>query len=375
MTGLEYLKRANELADRGLTLNLHAYQSHVFLDWREMRSTAEHPWDRLCDHLNGRGVADLDEALVNLELQPMHEALRALLEPEVVRPLSDLTEVPRGAVAGPRKTTRERTELIERAWRRCEAFLRVARAAFASRHGAAGVARENEAVSTAFRERLRAAMRLPLVESAFPEPWSTAARRVLPSASPLLASTALWGPVLAWCALEAMAETLDAKKPEAAMLDAFDRLRLREPLAQAFSLLGAETEEGWRFAARVKVLLLARVPRLTGARDAEPPVKREAVKADAKAAKPAVAAPESAAKIVPARDESAVFDVKLWSDPDVRWLTGTHEAEGKSYLVREPYEELLWWLELPELLGVAAESAPKREAAQKIAAEVRRSAG
>ena len=62
--------------------------------------------------------------------------------------------------------------------------------------------------------------------------------------------------------------------------------------------------------------------------------------------------------------------MKLWSDPDVRWLTGMHDAEGKSYLVREPYEELLWWLKLPALLDVGREAAPKREAAQKIAADV-----
>ena len=29
--------------------DLHAYQCHVFLDWRELRATAERPWDRLCD--------------------------------------------------------------------------------------------------------------------------------------------------------------------------------------------------------------------------------------------------------------------------------------------------------------------------------------
>ena len=33
--------------DRGLTLDLHAYQCHVFLDWRELQPTAEQPWDRL----------------------------------------------------------------------------------------------------------------------------------------------------------------------------------------------------------------------------------------------------------------------------------------------------------------------------------------
>jgi hypothetical protein len=50
----------------------------------------------------------------------------------------------------------------------------------------------------------------------------------------------------------------------------------------------------------------------------------------------------------------------LWLDPDVRWLTGVHEAEGHAYLVRELYEELLWWLQLPSLLRLLGETAPSR---------------
>jgi hypothetical protein len=48
----------------------------------------------------------------------------------------------------------------------------------------------------------------------------------------------------------------------------------------------------------------------------------------------------------------------LWLDPDVRWLTGVHEAEGHFYLVRERYEELLWWLLMPSLLRIAGEASP-----------------
>jgi glycosidase len=356
VTGLEYLKRAQELAERGLSLTLHAYQSHVFLDWRELRPTAEYPWDRLCDHLNGRGVPNLDDALVNLELQPVHDALRSVLYPEVVRQLSDLAELPRGAVAGERKTTRERTEFIELAWTRCEAFLRVARQAHRARGGVAGVGLEEEAPAELFREQMRAAMRLPMTESCFAKPWSTAARRVLPSGSPLHAATALWGPVLAWCALTVLARALDAEKAENATLDAFDRLRLREPLAQAFSAHGVESEEGWRSSARIKVLLLVE----NGARENDE--KTIATKTDP--------AEESKAEAVITGHEREVFDAKLWRDPDVRWLAGVHEAEGKSYLVREPYEELLWWLKLPELLRLAAETTPKKAAAEEIGGDV-----
>src|ERR1700677_4693145 len=57
LTGLEYLRRAGRVNNHGLRLDLHAYQCHVFLDWRELRATVAQPWDKLCDQLNGSGVA------------------------------------------------------------------------------------------------------------------------------------------------------------------------------------------------------------------------------------------------------------------------------------------------------------------------------
>ena len=94
------------------------------------------------------------------------------------------------------------------------------------------------------------------MEMLFPAPWTAAARRMLPSPSPQLTATAMWGPVLGWCALELLAESIDAENPESVALELFDRLRLREPFAQAFDALGFEGEEAWRVAARIKVVLL-----------------------------------------------------------------------------------------------------------------------
>ena len=72
--------------------------------------------------------SELDDALVNLELQPVHDALRSLVAPDVVRQLSDFAELPRGAAAAERKSARERNEFIESVWARCENFLRTAQA-------------------------------------------------------------------------------------------------------------------------------------------------------------------------------------------------------------------------------------------------------
>jgi glycosidase len=411
LTGLEYLRRAKDLAEQGLTLDLHAYHCHVFLDWRELYSTAEQPWDRLSDQLNGRGVPSLHDALENLELEPVHNALRAQLDPAIVRLLADLAEHPRALANGTQKIQAERSEFFEQAWARCENFLRLAQKAYVSRSGRAsqfaGLAHPTNPglLGPAFRERMRAAMRLPAIEALFPAPWTAAARRMLPSPSPQFTATAMWGPVLAWCVLELLAESIDVENPEPVALDIFDRLRLREPFAQAFTALGFENEEGWRVAARIKVVLLtgAGVGKQEEAVAAEPAVAPESPAATPEVSKTqaepkapeteaaatvSVSAPESVPEAAPVSEpasestpesvpaeppanephveEKVALSPALWLDPDVRWLTGVHQAEGHAYLVRERYEELLWWLLMPSLLKLAAEPAPSRSAVEEM---------
>jgi hypothetical protein len=163
----------------------------------------------------------------------------------------------------------------------------------------------------------------------------------------------MWGPILGWCALEMLAESIDAENPERVALDLFDRLRLREPFAQAFATLGFEGEEGWRVAARIKVVLL------TGAGVG----KLEEVPSVAEPQSPVAGASDEPTA---ARDEKIALSPGLWLDPDVLWLTGVHEAGGHSYLVRELYEELLWWLLMPSLLRLAGQAAPSRAAVEEM---------
>ncbi len=346
LTGLEYLCRASVLAERGLALELHAYQCHVFLDWHEREATAERPWDKLCDELGGRGVPNLEDALISLALQPVHDALREQLDARVVTEFADLAEHPRtvGADAAPHRL---RGEYLDKAWMRTWKLMHAAQKAW---HTGAGAAAHDWAakgekqpptpeLAQAAKDRLRAAMRIPALEAMSPAPWSGAARRVLPSPSPQRTATAMWGPVLAWCVLEFLAVSIDPDRPDQLALELYDALRLREPFAHAFASLGFEGEESWRAAARIKVVLMteAELAKARAAHSAaDPPINLVGLPSD------------------------------LWHDPDVRWLTGAHEAEGHTYIVREPYEELLWWMRMPSLLKLAGEATPRKAAVDGV---------
>ncbi|MEA2632159.1 MAG: hypothetical protein QOE66_2378, partial [Chloroflexota bacterium] len=78
-SGLEYLWPADGLAREGLWLEFGPYDYRVYLDWGLVVDGPGAAWGRLASSLGGRGVASLDDALRDLELAPVHEAIADVL--------------------------------------------------------------------------------------------------------------------------------------------------------------------------------------------------------------------------------------------------------------------------------------------------------
>ncbi|MDL2334577.1 MAG: alpha-amylase family glycosyl hydrolase [Chloroflexota bacterium] len=74
-SGQEYLRSARELAEKGLYVELHAYETQAFLEMRELVDP-DGRWRRLAEQLGGRGVPSVADALRETELGPLHVALR-----------------------------------------------------------------------------------------------------------------------------------------------------------------------------------------------------------------------------------------------------------------------------------------------------------
>ena len=84
--GLEYLRPSRELCERGMYVELGAYQCHVFLDIREVRDEVG-LYGELARQLNGAGVPSIAAALRDLALRPVQEPVRVLVSGDTLRRL------------------------------------------------------------------------------------------------------------------------------------------------------------------------------------------------------------------------------------------------------------------------------------------------
>jgi len=84
VSGLEYIRSNSNLFAQGLAIELNAYQTHVFLDFKEMADDAGGHLARLAVYLQGRGIASLETAGRKIFLQPLHNALHELCQPDIL---------------------------------------------------------------------------------------------------------------------------------------------------------------------------------------------------------------------------------------------------------------------------------------------------
>jgi Alpha amylase, catalytic domain len=369
-SGLEYLRRATELHQHGLGLELRGFQSVVLLHWRELRPSADQPWDTLCDDLAGRGVHSADEALVKLRFGPIHEALLKAVSAASVYRFAEIAGEPAQKIVKPAKAAAAAapapTEKMaapaagaplkppaepapqtvskpsvrdarlqpffdsgQRFAKRILEELPADRAKTESQDETTPASAGADAILPAPAEPRQtfmelcesistAALRLPDLERVFSTTWPPAVRYTLPSHEPGISLGQTWAPVLAWILLRSL-------PTPGIRTELFDKLHLRSALAEIFSSMGMEGEKTWRAAAQVRVLLM---------------------QADVPAA--------------------SIDSEEFWQDADVRWLAGVNEASGILYMNKEQFEGLLCWVQLPALLESAGRDSVDSRSISKI---------
>lgn len=306
-SGLEHLRPTPELRERGLWVELDAYRCHVFWDFREVHD-AGGQYRRLHDHLGGRGVPGVEDALRRLQLQPLHDAIARCLDPELIGQLADVAGA-RPPEQAPAASGRRRKPRASKPAQRAEvAEALAARAAAAYRAAGETAGMDLDPGATAATVRHRAAA---LIELAVSGPADGLVAN--------LRQRSRWGPLVAWLVLAPMA----AGRGE----ELIETFRLREPLAGALRGLGLDEAEAWRAVELLGLLLAgtaavpeAPAPAMKPGRDGRPRKRRAA----------------------PRREAAGV--VAAWlDDPRAQRLLGVNWHEGTAWFGREAFEELGWW--------------------------------
>jgi glycosidase len=92
--GVEYIRHSREIRDMGLYVELGAYTCYAFVDFREVADDAEGRYGQLAAFLGGRGVPNVEDAMRELFLQPIHTPLKALINAELFRRIMAGTPAP-----------------------------------------------------------------------------------------------------------------------------------------------------------------------------------------------------------------------------------------------------------------------------------------
>ncbi|MCH8032842.1 MAG: alpha-amylase [Bacteroidetes bacterium] len=83
-TQLQFLLSGKEVNQDGFKIKLFGYQYRICLNFREVYDE-NGAYKKLLEYLNGKGVASIDEALLEMEMIPLHSALEEFLAPPNIR--------------------------------------------------------------------------------------------------------------------------------------------------------------------------------------------------------------------------------------------------------------------------------------------------
>ncbi len=335
VTGLEYIRDSKEMFEKGLYVELGAYKTHVFLDFREVQDNEWHQYAQLTAYLNGRGVPSIEEALREVLLQPVHHPFRELVNARLFRRLMDacVTEPEVNQRIG--ESARRREELACEVERKTAHLLReIMRIA----NRESRIAEEElraAAVAREVRQKLEAMLQLPVLGSRFPLQHET--RFFLQNlVSGLRDDPAAWPTLLGWLFTHALGKVVDEADFEQVSRSWIDEWLLGKITLAALQDLGLDEGTAWRAVTTIKVLT-------SHQRWFEMQAPRK-------------------------KEKWAYQVLESWlKDDEVQQFLQVNRYRGILWFNKEAFEQLLWWMLLSAVVTISAD--PLRQAAE-VAQEI-----
>ncbi len=308
ISGLEYIRSCKELHEQGLYIELGAYRYHVFLDFREVQDNVWHHYAHLTAFLNGRGVPSIEEALRETFLQPIHQALKELVNADTFRRLMDARLTDPGGRPN-QALLQEMEQKTLHLLQEIEQFT--------------GMTADDAALASEMRQELEALLKLPLLPNR--AAWSkTAKHRAVAEylTVDLNDDAFVWGCLLGWWCVHSLGRVAGEADAEGQSRSWIDEWLLGKVLAGALQDLGVNGPAAWRAVAVIKVLTSHQRWFATEAPDA-------------------------------ANRASHILETLL-RDSEVQQFLQVNRHQDVLWFNKEAFEQMLWWLALVAAIRATA---------------------
>ncbi|MGC9400494.1 MAG: alpha-amylase family glycosyl hydrolase [Anaerolineae bacterium] len=312
--GLEYIRNCRELTEQGLYAKLRAYQAHVFLDFREVQENAYGHYGQLHARLAGRGVPDIEEALKEQLLEPVHVPLRMLISAPAFEWLMKARHT---------ETRRDDERVAEQVEQKMMDLLRAVRTAADSDASEERLRQIAEEVSTA----LEVLLDLPTALKPMEEKIRHYVLEMLEEDDP-----ARWGTLFGWLFTHRLGAITDKDTWATTSYTWLEDWLLGKVIAEALRDMELPDSTIQRAVATIKLLI------------------------------------RHHSLLIPKRDAEA-YDVlyELLSDQATQAYLGVNRYEGVLWFNKEAFDSLLWWLLVATIVTTAFEE--EVEAQEAIAAQ------
>jgi len=225
-TNLEFIRACSQIHDAGFDITLQAYEYHVFTDFRVVSDDANHTYERICAHLQGRGVPSVVEAVKELTLQPIQQPFEQIANAGYFSHLMQSRSGADGKAPSP--------AVINEAEQKYRAVLVGIQSLGFSLHNA------DDAIKT-LRSQLEWTLRLPGLAQALPVPASSRYEAALKDlVTPLADGYRPWLVLFGYIFTSGLGKLVNPEDPTNQTQTLMEEWQLRAALHRAYQNLGME---------------------------------------------------------------------------------------------------------------------------------------
>jgi hypothetical protein len=220
-----------ELCEKGLYVELGAFKYHVFIDFREVRDNQWHHYAQLNHNLNGRGVANIEEAREEMLLKPLQDAFKELVPPSMFRKLLE--------VCATRPDVKLDRQILDEIEQKSINLLKEAK-------WLSGGEKDELAIAREIMRKLEATLRLP--SESRRRAWAKDVQKKLAE------GISTWGTLLSWLFVHALGQVVTQKDFAERSCSWIDEWRLGKTIASVLMDLGQKEAAAWRSVIVIKLL-------------------------------------------------------------------------------------------------------------------------